>query len=158
MEREILFKAKRVDNGEWINGDLVTNAFLRREEGQENNQIPYILDVSKADYDCFEDLAEENGYFEVTTETICQYTGLCDKNGRRIWEGDIVQRDIFGETVIGEIAWDDMVGAGFYLKVKHKNGIGFYPMGKGQFDDDDGEMCNDIILGNIFDNPELLKR
>jgi len=94
----------------------------------------------------------------IDSDTVGQYTGIQDANGRAIFEGDIVQRDIFGEKVIGEIAWGDMVGAGFYLKVKQKNGIGFYPMTKGSSDDDDGDMCNDIILGNIHDNPELLKR
>jgi hypothetical protein len=51
-----------------------------------------------------------------------------------------------------------MVGTGFYLKIKQKNGIGFYPMNRGQFDDDDGDLCNDIVLGNVHDNPELLIR
>lgn len=86
--REILFRGKRADNGEWIRGDLITTPFIRRETQQN---ITYILDITKADYDCFEDLVEDNGIFEVDPETVCQYTGFTGKDGRKIFEGDIVQ-------------------------------------------------------------------
>ena len=90
MEDRYLFKAKRADNGEWVIGNLITNVFFRL--GQS---IPYILCPDKAEYDCFEDFTEENGIFEVRPDTICQCTGLRDKNGKLIWEGDIIlfQRD-----------------------------------------------------------------
>lgn len=94
--------------------------------------------------------------FPVYTDTVGQYTGIKDIRGREIFEGDILQRDIFGNKVIGEVAWIDIGGTGFYLKVREEARIGFYPIGRGRFDDDDGERCNDIILGNIYDNPELL--
>lgn len=95
MEDRYLFKAKRADNGEWVIGNLITNVFFRL--GQS---IPYILCPDKAEYDCFEDFTEENGIFEVRPDTICQCTGLRDKNGKLIWEGDIIlfQRDIAAQT------------------------------------------------------------
>ena len=71
MSDRYLFKAKRVDNGEWVIGNLITNVFFRL--GQS---IPYILCPDKAEYDCFEDFTEENGIFEVRPDTICQCTGL----------------------------------------------------------------------------------
>ena len=85
MEDRYIYKAKRVDNGEWVIGNLITNVFFRL--GQS---IPYILCPDKAEYDCFEDFTEGNGIFEVQPDTICRCTGSKDKNGKLIWENDIL--------------------------------------------------------------------
>ena len=145
MEDRYLFKVKRHDNGEWVIGNLITNVFFRL--GQS---IPYILCSDKAEYDCFEDFTEENGIFEVRPDTICQCTGLKDKDGNLIWENDIMvahldenyQED---ETYI-RILWHR---SGFCSKEKGSENI--TPVDK--FDQEHFEVC-----GNIFDNPELLGR
>ena len=74
--REILFKAKRVDNGEWVEGYYMNR--VNHEIIQEGTWI----------------------IWEVDKNTICQYTGLTDKNGNKIWENDIAKHGLITETVI----------------------------------------------------------
>jgi hypothetical protein len=70
MQRENKYRGRRVDNGEWVYGCLLTGFFLRG--GQD---IPYIMTPDGTDYDCFEDITEGNGIYEVISETVGQYTG-----------------------------------------------------------------------------------
>jgi len=124
MEDRYLFKAKRIDNGEWVIGNLITNVFFRL--GQS---IPYILCPDKAEYDCFEDFTEENGIFEVRPDTICRCTGLRDKNGTLIWENDIINtqcgtirrfdtmRTIFAEYNPQRNSIDVYTSAGYMLRI-----------------------------------------
>lgn len=152
--REILFRGKRVDNGEWIRGDLITTPFIRNTTQQN---IIYILDVTKADYDCFEDLVEDNGIFEVDPETVCQYTGLTDKNGRKIFEGDIV-RDIFNASVVGIVRYGEYCNT--FNDDKHGGHAGFYVKWKDKADLLRKDLVywvkNSEFIGNIFDNPDLI--
>lgn len=91
MNRQILFKAKRKDNGKWVEGyycklDETTYCI---SEDYERHPVPthhYIL------YETMTDWGLPNRFlqFEIDPDTICQFTGLIDKNGRKIWENDIV--------------------------------------------------------------------
>lgn len=140
MNDRYLYRAKRTDNGEWVEGSLITGVFFRL--GQD---IPYILCPDKADYDCFEDFSEENGIFEVDPFTICQCTGLKDKNGKLIWENDIVKHD-FGKYQIGvQLAI-----------VKYDSKYACYQI-KPIYDWMYCDKSDCEVIGNIFDNPELLE-
>ena len=127
--REILFRGKRFDNGEWIEGNY---------RAVRNSHFLYIERIDKPT-DCY----------RIDPETVGQYTGLTDKNGKSIFEGDIclgVWKTRF------EVYWDKERTA-FMAREKHD-----VPYGK---DIDyyasysDGKIGAEVI-GNIYDNPELL--
>lgn len=120
--REILFRGKRTDNGEWIEGCLLNFP--------ENTYI--VLHDKKVFYNA------ERPAFEVVPETVGQYTGLTDKNGRKIFEGDILiwGFEIYVVTYIEE-----------YGQFLGTNGEAKYEITP----TDDAE-----VIGNVHDNPELL--
>lgn len=126
--REILFRAKRIDNGEWVEG------YYFKRRGRH-----YILPVYDSDHDFDERYAE---WVEVDPETVCQYTGLTDKNGRKIFEGDILSFSAYGENYKGDVR---VIKGNFTIWC-----------GKcAPFLDDALEKHSAIVIGNIFDNPEL---
>ena len=125
---EILYRAKRMDNGELVYGLPSYNCVDGR-----------ITEIETRD--C--------GFIEVDPETICQYTGVPDKNGRKIFEGDICRREILGGIIIGQVVWIEYGMCGF--KLKHGND--YYPIGKFEHTGRNG----DEVIGKIFDNPELLE-
>ena len=139
MNDRYLFKAKSVDNGEWICGSLITGVFHREENGADT---PYILNVDKSNATCFEDFTEGGEYFEVNPETICQCTGLKDKNGKLTWENDIIE--VAGERYL--IEWQDD-SAMWVL-----NQYGSFVASFDNYWSDEVE-----VIGNKFDDPELLE-
>ncbi len=153
--REILFRGKRIDSELWVEGSLVNNIFFRAES---NRPIPYIIDPHEYEsYDCMEDIGELA--VEVIEDTVGQFTGLHDKNGVEIFEGDIFTSDYFDDTYHFEVVFSDGAFCG-----KHKS-TGIYMLGFTNFDDngeDLGYWCEEDytshiqIIGNIHDNPKLL--
>lgn len=154
--REILSRGKRVDNGEWVEGSLITDVFYRVGKGNKNS-IPYILSVSGIDYDSWEDLDDDYGLYEVDPDTVGQYTGLTDKNGKRVFT-DCIVTDGF-DSIIGIVRFGEYsnpVADGYH--------IGFYIEWGGKYHDilrkDLGywaKKSNFEVIGNIYDNPELLE-
>lgn len=153
--REILFRGKWIGNGKWVEGyyckiSETTYAFA---EDYERNPIPvhhYILQEAMTDWG----LPNRFNQYEIDPKTLCQYTGLTDKNGNRIWENDIV--DASGEW------WNACGPAGHDSPIINVEWIdeltGFDPFAN--YDCDCGVYINANgceVIGNIFDNPELLK-
>lgn len=134
MNREILFKAKRKDNGEWVEGYYV---YCRKRH--------YILPILNKEIGFDE---REDKWIEIDSGTLCQSTGLKDKNGRKIWENDICEMVYDGKIHIYVVVWDktelDFKGT----NGKENYGRNFEYLG----------CCKEIVvIGNIFDNPELLE-
>ena len=127
--REILFRGKRIDNGEWVEGYFVNLWLMHYQKHQ-----PIITDNNAVSYD-------------VDPSTVGQYTGLCDKNGKKIFEGDIVKTDKFSEPNRQYIIKYDLQFGAFI-------GQDRYNLYFVTFDDDSGEF---EVIDNIHDNPELLK-
>ena len=128
MESRYLFRAKRKDNGEWIFGNLI-----QTDDGTYiiQNYVPQHLIKN----------------YEVDPATICQCTGLKDKNGNLIWENDIA--NCMNAECCGYISWNESE-AGFYFDVLLEDG---------RFEEEhiyDYQDCMEVI-GNVFDNPELLE-
>ncbi len=136
--REILFKAKRKDNGEWVEGNLITN-----ERNENQKYIGYIFDERNG-------VIEDFDLVEVIPDTICQYTGLTDKNGKKIWENDICDRKEKHPEIVTYNKGDWQLDYSYALgKEKHFSAcnLGFYACER---------ECVEVI-GNVFDNPELLE-
>lgn len=124
--RDILFRGKRVRDGEWEFGSFVSPNMITAPMGEEI----YGSDI-------------------VDPETVGEYTGLTDKNGKKIFEGDIIEVDRIYDTPQPrprrfEVEWEESSGF-FPLTVYGDNGDYFI----------DTDYCK--VIGTIYDNPELLE-
>ena len=150
MEREILFRGKAINrdsgyyrttykNGDWVYG-LLTQPYNER-------------------YDLPAEMTNTSGVsgIEVDCKTIGQFTGLSDKNGVKIFEGDIVKGTAYSATRIGVIVWIDEISS---FGVRYVNALNpaawenssiLRCVSLGKTDEFAAE-----VIGNIYDNPELL--
>lgn len=158
--REILFRAKQIDDGEWVEGYYAMMG--------KGNLIRHYIVQNCALTGLFED-PEDNMYFndvEIDPETLCQYTGLNDKNGSRIWENDIVscEHEKFQEgDAVEQYPFPDTIrykrnyavefintGSNYGYRLRNKS-IHFMLTGNVIYNH------KVKVIGNIFDHPELLK-
>ena len=132
MNREILFRGKRVDNGEWVNGYLVKKI----DPLYTDIETHCILHQERDNCGCLMSLMT---WTRVDVETIGQYTGLTDKNGVKIFEGDIIK---YKENL-------------FEIKYSTEQARYLVVLTNGVFDPVAMQNCE--VVGNVFDNSELLK-
>lgn len=130
MNRENLFKAKRIDNGEWVEGQY---AYITNPLTEDGKPIKHLICNGT---NIFNDL--------IDPDTLCQYTGLTDKNGKKIWENDIVRNE---KGDIGIVQWFEEHAA-FMIWNKTKHYVCYLA---------ENDFSKIEIAGNEFDNPELLE-
>ena len=150
--KEILFRAKRVDNGEWVEGHLFDDGFSEPKHYFVGRIVvePYI---GTADDDWN---ITGIDFCEIDPETLCQFIGICDKNGNRIWENNIIsintydymepQEDFFGRVVYLEkwVCWC----------IQPPDEEKFIPLCECE-----GSYQTDrFVEGNVFDDTELWER
>ena len=137
--RERISRGKRIDNGEWVEGFYVN---VPEHYKPEMSGKSYIVSIN-------------NGLFmEVVPETVGDYTGLADNNGKRIFEGDIVKtcKNNIGKIEFGQY-WDEETEVDFY---------GYAWIGKDEYGESITLSLNKCwngheVIGTIYDNPELLE-
>ena len=138
--REILFRAKRTDNGEWAEGDLRQDRDLKTDY------------ISGWDYYATEGGLEREPFeYEVEPETLCQYTGKSDEDGKKIFVGDIVGFiDLYStesgyseSSCLGEVVWSEEECC-FHVT--------------NRLSAESWEVLDECkVVGNVFDNPELIE-
>ena len=131
--REILFRGKRTDNGEWVEGYYYKAKYCRTDD----ELCDYITVPHPKEYN------EPSSHYIVDPDTVGQYTGLKDKNGTKIFEGDIVKRFWFDIMCIYQIDYDNVLAC--FIGRAGMNFTAFY------CDSEEFE-----VIGNIYDNSELL--
>lgn len=129
--RKILFRGKRMDNSEWVFGDLIREPW---------GYCIQVVTGSGNEY--------SRKKYAITEETVGQYTGLKDKNGKRIFEGNIILwNDWKGDDQEGTVVWDaEWARFSVFLDGAQSVGVNSH-LG-----------TNVEVIGNIHDNPELLEK
>lgn len=133
MENRYLYRGQRIDNGEWVEGFLMDENYINTPFN--DNEVGGRFDDP----------------VEIDESTLCQCTGLRDKNGKLIWENDIVgfwdtystESGLAEADCIGKVVWDDET---LSFQVTNRLSAESYEV---------LDECS--VIGNIFDNAELLE-
>lgn len=144
MEDRYLYKAKRIDNGEWVHGYLFNDGF-------ENGRVfvgGFVIEKYNGTA-CDEWTVTGINFYEIDPNTICQCTGLKDKNGNLIWENDVVKDEhgnlykAFWQNNYYQFSWICVKSDVFLIGTK--------------WDLWSFKSFEIEVIGNIFDNKELLE-
>ena len=127
--RDMEFRGKRTDKGEWLYGYIYRCGWTGKENAYIVPNWPHLI--------------------EVDPSTVGQYTGLKDKNGTKIFEGDIVKRFLLGQMYIFQIVYDN--GLTSFIGQAGKKFTTF------DYDPAEFDSAEFEVVGNIHDNPELLR-
>lgn len=136
MQDRYLYRAKQVDTGEWVEGYL-SYPFCT----EKGNESYYFYAKDSLDFFC---------RCVVDASTICQCTGLQDKNGKLIWENDIIECKDGKHNFKTQIEWDAYC-AGFIFQDTETSKVGLDAITA------NGLYSESKVVGNIFDNQELLE-
>ena len=141
--RNTLFRGQKEDSNEWIEGNLIKDVFYPVGSCQS---IPYILNVKGLDnFDCWEDLNDDYGIYRVKPESVGEFTGLIDKNGKKIFERDFVidhEKNEIGLVEMSSACWVIRKGNGKWDFLGNR--VQKYMLN-----------CPLEVVGNIIDTPEL---
>jgi len=156
MEDRYLYRGKRLDNGEWISGSLIHNAFVDAETREPRY---YIFNCDTSDSDCFEDMSEGLEYFCVDPSTVGQCIGLREtyvdgkyKQGDLLFVDDVVTISTYsyGEPIADYYGVLDADCFGFYLRTIDNAKIYLSDIIPGRY-------AHYSKHGNVHDNPELME-
>lgn len=147
MNERYLFKGKRVDNGEWVEGGI-----YYQKSNNVKDEALYIIGGSLNNVGCA---------YEVIPETVRQCTGLRDKNGKLIFKGDVLKGFSYPFLSDGEhnyyavVVWfEDSAAFGIYTIKNPKSKVRGISSGNTEYMSE-WDSNNWEIIGNIHDNPEL---